>query len=101
DSVVARQAKRMLALSLAHSEAVPDKAAATALYRSLVQEGFPEATDAGNLVILLIEARSFEEAKSVVLDGIEKFPAKADYFLQLGSTIVEATGDREFRKLLT
>lgn len=101
DGAVARQAKRMLALSFAHSEEAADKTAATVLYRSLIQEGPPEATDAGNLATLLIEAGSFEEAKIVVLEGIDKFPAKAgDYFFQIGSKIVEATGDRKFRKQL-
>jgi len=101
DGAVSLQAKRMLALSLAHSEEAADKATATALYRSLIQEASPEPTDAGNLATLLIDAGSFEEAKRAVLDGIEKFPAKAaDYFSQIGLRIVDATGDREFRKQL-
>ena len=101
DGAVARQSKRMLALGLANSDEAADKADGTALYRLLIQEGLAESTDAGNLAILLIGAGSFEEAKGVVLNGIQKFPARADYFLQIGSSIVQATGDRGFRKKLT
>ena len=101
DRPVALHAKRMLALTLAHSQEASDKAAATQLYQSLIQEDPTNATDAGNLATLLINTGSFEEAKRAVLDGIEKFPAKAaGYFSQIGLMIVDATGDREFRKKL-
>jgi predicted phosphodiesterase len=99
-ALVALQARRMLALSLAHSQEAADKTTASALYRSLIQES-SEATDTGNLATLLIEAGSFEEAKKVVLSGIEKYPAKAaDYFSPIGLRIVDATGDRNFRRRL-
>jgi Calcineurin-like phosphoesterase len=101
DGTLARQAKRMLALSFANSEKAADKAAATTLYRLLIQEGSAEVTDTGNLATLLIEASSFEEAQIAVLEGIEKFPGQAaGYLYQIGASIVEATGDKEFRKQL-
>jgi len=34
----------------------------------------------------------------VVLEGIKRFPAKADYFSRIGQTIVEAKGDKDFRE---
>ncbi len=99
DPTVAIQAKRMLALSLAHSDEAADKKTAIELYQSLVEDGSPEKTDAGNLAILLMETGKLAEAKTTVLGGIGKFPATgADYFLQIGQKIVEATGDRNFRK---
>jgi predicted phosphodiesterase len=101
DRSIAVQAKRMLALSLAHGEQVADRIAAAELYGSLMQEGAAEASDAGNFATLLIDLDNFEGAQKTVLDGIEKFPVKAtDYFFQIGQKIVEATGSREFRRQL-
>jgi hypothetical protein len=100
DLAVAIHAKRMLALSLAHSEETADKAAAAVLYRSLAQN-LSEVTDVGNLVTLLIEVGSFAEAKAVLIDGIKKFPSKSTaYFFEIGLKIVEAMGDRTFRKTM-
>ena len=90
----------MLALSLAHSEQPTDKLVATGLYRSIVPDLSSEFTDAGNLATLLIAAGNYEEAKTTVFNGIDRFPAKRDYFSQIGLKIVEATGDRKLRKQL-
>jgi len=99
DLPVAIQAKRMLALGLAHSDEAADKQAAIELYRSLPQDASAEISDAGNLATLLIDVGRMDEAKAAVLGGIGKFPAKAvDYFFEIGQKIVEATGDRTFRK---
>jgi len=101
DPAVAIHAKRMLALALAHSGEVADKKTAIELLRLLTEDQSTEFTDAGNLAILLMEvmeADSLAEAKSVVLNGIRKFPAKADYYSEIGQRVVEATGDRHFRQ---
>lgn len=98
DPAAAIHAKRMLALGLAHSDEATDKETAIELYRSLSGDESTEFTDVGNLVTLLIDADGFDEAKAVVLDGIVKFPAKADYYSEMGQRIVEATGDRLFRQ---
>jgi hypothetical protein len=100
DQTVALQAKRMLALSLANSSEASDKSAALALYRSLSGEKNSEAIDTGNLATLLTEAGEFDDAKFAVLAGIEKFAGKEEYFSQIGLRLVEATGDREFRKTM-
>ncbi len=94
-------AKRMLALSFAHSEETADKDAAIDLYRSLARDGSAEAADIKVLATLLIAAERYEEAKAAVEDGIGKFPGDASgTFLEIGLKIVEATGDRAFRKQL-
>lgn len=99
DLSVATDAKRMLALSLANSHDTTDKSAAVELYQSLAGNDSLRISGIGNLVTLLIEAGHIDEAKAVVLDGIGKFPAKQrDHLLQIGQRIVEATGDRNFRK---
>jgi len=98
DPAIAIQAKRMLALSLAHSEVAADKRTTIDLYRSLAGGDSAKFSDVGNLATLLIEAGSLEDAKAAVLVGIARFPAKTDYFSQIGQRIVEATGDRFFRK---
>jgi 3',5'-cyclic AMP phosphodiesterase CpdA len=101
DRVVAIQAKRMLALSLAQSEEPVDKDTAIELYRSLIQEVDAAVSDFGNLATLFVDAGNIEEAKTTVFDGIRKFPTRAgDSFLAIGRRIVEMTGDRELRKQL-
>lgn len=95
---VAILAKRLLALSLANSDEAIDKEKAIKLYRSLAGAESAESHDAGNLATLLFEAGSLVEARTVVLEGIRKFQAKADYFAEIGQKIVEATGDKDFRK---
>ena len=98
DMAVATLAKRMIALSLANSHNTADKEVAIEFYRSLIGTGSSEISDSGNLTTLLAEAGNFDEARIVVLDGIRKFPAKAEYFVEIGQKIVEATGDKDFRK---
>lgn len=98
DSAVRILAERMLALSLANSSETEDKRSAIGLYRSLTGARLAETSDAGNLATLLFETGNFDEAKTVVLDGIRAFPAQADYFAEIGQKIVDATGDRKFRK---
>lgn len=100
EPTLALQAKRMLALSLGRSRQVADKATAISLYESLIRTASPEAMDEGNLAILLTEAGRFDEAKSAVLDGIERFPAKTAYFSEIGLKVVSETGDKDFRKQL-
>ena len=96
--MVALQAKRLLALSLANSDETVDKEAAIELYRSLTGAESAEPSDAGNLATLLFEASNLDDARTVVLLGIRKFPTQADYFAAIGHKIVEATGDKDFRK---
>lgn len=103
DPTIAIHAKRMLALGLAYSEEAIDKKMAIEIYRLLTNDQSTEFTDAGNLAILLMEVmgnESLEEAKAVVLNGISKFPSKADYYVEIGQRIVEATGDKDFRQQL-
>jgi hypothetical protein len=100
---VAIHAKRMLALGLAHSEEAVDKKMAIEICRLLTKDQSTEFTDAGHLAILLMEVMSndsLEEAKAVVLNAISKFPLKADYYVEIGQRIVEATGDKNFRRQL-
>jgi len=103
DSTIVISAKRMLALGLAHSEDSTDKIKAIEIYRLLINDQSTEFTDGGNLAILLMEvnsSESLEEAKAVVLRGIDQFPTKSDYYAEIGQTIVEATGDKGFRQEL-
>lgn len=97
DEAVAREAKRMLALALAHSEDEADRRSAADHYRSLA--GTEEATsgDLAALASLLAGFGEYDDAKSVVLGGIGRFPDAADSFLTIGHAIIEATGDRPFR----
>jgi predicted MPP superfamily phosphohydrolase len=101
DPTLALHAKRLIALSLAHSTEASDKASAVAHYQSLIHEPTSRLTDNGNLANLLLEMERFDEAKSVILEGIEKFPPSArEYFSPIGLRIAEATGDRTFRQQL-
>jgi hypothetical protein len=97
DPTVAILAKRLLALGLANSSEADGKETAIGLLRSLTETESADPRDAGNLATLLFETSNFDEARTVVLEGIREFPAQADYFVAIGQRIVEATGDREFR----
>ncbi len=101
DRETAVRAKRMMALGLAHSDGAMDKSAAVDLYRSLAAEGLADAVDIGNLATLLAECGGADEAKAILLDGIERFGSPASRgFHEIGLRIVEATGDKDFRKQL-
>ena len=91
-------AKRMLALSLAHSEQTDDREAAAQLYKELAAGTTAESGDIASLATLLCEAGRFDEAKAAVIDGIGRFPKQADRFAETGQAIVAATGDKDFRK---
>jgi hypothetical protein len=97
DLVIAILARRMLALSLANSGEAADKETAIGIYRLAGAEA-AEPSDAGNLATLLIDGGNYEEAKSVVFEGIKRFPAKANYLSEIGQRIVEAKGDKDFRE---
>ncbi|MGH8728757.1 MAG: hypothetical protein ACREV9_11525 [Burkholderiales bacterium] len=99
DAAIAKDAKRMLALSLANSDEAANKKMAVELYQSLAVDDAAMVSDIGNLVTLVIEGGHMDQARVTVLNGIRRFPAnQIDQFLQLGHRIVEATGDRSFRK---
>ena len=98
DLTVAVLARRMLAFSMAHSDDPSDREAAIELYRSLVNCGSSEFRDAGNLATLLIDGGNSDEARAIVLQGIGKFPARAEYFAEIGQRIVATAGDRGFRE---
>ena len=101
DSVLATEAKRMLALALANSSETTDKDAAVVLYRSLVESSTSNPTDVGNLVTLLMEADSLDEAKAALLQGVATCPSDGsgglDSLAEIGYRIVETTGDKDFR----
>jgi len=101
DESLALQAMRMLALALAHSDEAADRARAIELYRSLIEMGSPEPSDAINLAHILVDLDQTDEAKAVVLTAIRRCSAFATERLNsVGQAIVEATGDREFRDKL-
>ncbi|MDP9177790.1 MAG: metallophosphoesterase [Gemmatimonadota bacterium] len=93
-------AKLMLALAFAHSDAVADREEAVRLYSELLADSNLDAAGAGNLATLLMEFNRFEEAKTVVLEGIESISKGTDHIAEIGHRLVEATGDREFRDRL-
>ena len=98
DKLLADAATRMLALALANSDETQDKQRAVVLYRSLIESGSPEPSDAVNLAELLMNIDRADEAKIVVLRAIERCPASAAGRLNsTGHLIVAATGDKDFR----
>ena len=97
---IAILARRMLALSLAHSEDSKNRDTAISVYQSLVEDGYDDANDLGNLIILLINSEAYDEAKKFVLIGIARFAGREQYFAELGQRIVSTIGDREFRREL-
>ena len=100
DLPLAAQATRMYALSLAKEGGSGHPSRAIEYYQSLVTSSYVEATDFRNLAVLLADDRRFDEATCVVFSGIEMFPSQSSAFLEIGHTIVAATGDRRLRRRL-
>jgi tetratricopeptide (TPR) repeat protein/predicted MPP superfamily phosphohydrolase len=101
DQALALAAKRMFALSLASSEELGNKQRAIELYQTLLDEDPLETSDAVNLAQLLLASGRPNEAKAVVLHALGQCPDSAvDRLRGVGHRIVEATGDREFRRQL-
>lgn len=97
DEHLAREATRLLALGLSHSNERADKEQAIDLYESIASDQRAEANDAAVHVTLLSEIGRYEKAKKTLLAAIEKYPDRGVAFSEIGQRIVEATGDREFR----
>ncbi len=95
------QARRMLALALAHSAEASDRNEAVRTYGTLVHDGFAEAQDRGNLATILLNMDRPDEAKAVVLQAIAASSGEAlELFNGIGQRIVGQTGDRDFRMKL-
>jgi hypothetical protein len=99
DSALQAKAIQMLALSLAHSTEQADKATAIEMYRGLVNNGSAETSDVCVLATLLAANDEYAEAKQVIQGGLVRPGPKAT-LIEIGFKIVEATGDRAFRKQL-
>jgi predicted phosphodiesterase len=92
------QARRMMALALAHGSEDADKQEAIRQYRALIADGAEEVADRVRQVALLHGVGDFDEAKRLVLESLGLSPpsALAD-LLNLGHQLVADTGDRSFR----
>ena len=97
DQSLALQAKRMCALALGNLGGSTDKLGAIKFYRSLIDSHSVEVSDFKNLAVLLIEIEKTEEAVCVLFSGMALFPANSMMFMELGQTIVSATGNRDLR----
>ena len=93
-------ARRMLALSLANSEECTDINTAIEMYEAMAEDGTSEASDIGNLIVLLCDAQAWDRAKRFVISGMEGFLDSESHFVDLGEQIVADTGDKEFRDYL-
>jgi predicted phosphodiesterase len=95
---VVAQARRMMALALAHGPDEADKREAIGQYRALIADGAAEASDRTRLVSLLHGLRKFDEAKQLVLESVAVSPPGAlGAVIELGNRLVTETGDRAFR----
>ena len=91
---------RILAQCLARSTEESDKARAVELYSAVVESEQADPGDWGALATLMTELKSFDEAKTVIRDGIRRFPDQSQAFVEIGMRLVEASGDRDFRDSL-
>jgi hypothetical protein len=95
------QARRMLALALAHSAEPSDRSESVSLHEALIHDGCANAHDYGNLATLLLEVGRADEAKAIVLEAIATGPFETLNLLNdIGQRIVGHMGDRVFRKQL-
>jgi hypothetical protein len=100
DSVLAHNATRMLALSLANSEVAQERLNALEQYLAIAATAAADYTDHGNAARLALNLKKPEFAKEVILSGLKRFPNQSHYFIELGLTVVSDTGDRGFRDQL-
>lgn len=101
DALTQREARRMLALALAHSGEASDRNEAIDAYEILIHDGLADAQDRGNFAALLLDMGRSSEAKAVVLDAIDASSREAlELFNGIGQRIVGQTGDRAFREQL-
>ena len=91
---------RYYGMALARSPDQPDKDKAIRVYRELTRRAAAEHTDFGNLALLLLAQGAVEDAKQVVVLGLQDFPTRTAYFVEIGHAIVRESGDRQFRDLL-
>ncbi len=91
---------RILALCLARSTEESDKTRAVELYREAMESDQAEPGDCGALATLMAEVGRHEEAKTVIGDGMRRFPDQSQAFVETGMRIVQASGDRSFRDWL-
>lgn len=95
------QARRMVALALAHSSEVDNRNDAICAYQALIHDRLAETQDRGNLATLLLDTGRSDEAKGVVLQAIAVCSREElGYLNTIGQRIVGQIGDREFRKQL-
>lgn len=101
DSSLAVQAKRSVALALAHSEDPHHLREAVTTFKSVLAKENAQPTDAVNLATLLFNIGDMNGAKAAVLSGVERWPEASTQLAHIGQRIVEATGDRTLRNQLT
>lgn len=95
---VVTQARRMMALALAHGSDNADAQEAIRLYRALIADGTAEASDRTHLASLLHRLGEFDEAKRLVLESVAVSPPGAlAVLVDLGHRLAADTGDRAFR----
>ena len=93
--------QRMLALALGNNAERAKMERAASLYEELCESEQSLHTDYGNLATLLVELGNIEQAQQIVLRGIATCePFATRYLAQIGQTIVEETGNREYRTRL-
>jgi predicted phosphodiesterase len=98
---VALKARRMLALALGNSTERADIEGAAAILQNIQFDGSADAGDLAALALILVAIGDYSAAKVSVISALAAFPENRDGFVEVGMRIVEATGDRELRDLLS
>jgi hypothetical protein len=95
---VVAQARRMMALALAHGSDVADRQEAIRQYRALITDGLAEGTDRASLILLLHSLGEVDGAKKLLLESLGVLPQEAvPALIEIGHRLVAETGDRHFR----
>lgn len=101
DKAAVIQARRMLALALAHGPDGASRKDAVQQYECLLLDGVASVQDRGNLATLLSNLGRHDDAKAVILEATSISSIENLGYLQgIGQRLVEQTGDREFRRRL-
>lgn len=100
DRVIALEAKRMLAVSLAHSDEIEKQSEAAEIAASLAREPQRSVNDVIIGITILGNLGRDDAAKQLLLEGLQLFPDDLEGLLEVGRKLALDTGDGVLREAL-
>lgn len=100
DEELSAEARRMLAICQAEKAEREEHQMASRTFLELARSRHGVVTDFSAAANLLHGLGEDEEAKKVIIEGIERFPVGVDHLAERGQQLAMDTGDKAFRQRL-